>query len=1092
MLKFYLSGIALAFCMALSAQTNPNPQNIPYQQDFSALAPTATAYPDGWQGWVLASSTSSQFRLTPPTGDKALTASGTAASTTGATYNYNGKIGWLNSSSSGDQSLVLAINTSGKTGIPVSFDAMTIRNPYGGSNSRINELVLQYRVGTTGNFTNIPGTTYQNNTTNQQAGTDPQNPVTITVTLPDSCNNQPVVQLRWTSREVSGGGSRPSFAVDNISIGNGSGSDTTAPAIALLTPANNAADVPPAIKPVAQFTEPVTAGSGSITLFDKTLHSAQTYSISDSVVVLAGNSITLNVTLKPKHSYYLLLDSGLVKDAAGNAFAGIRDSTAWTFTTGQQQLVFNFNDCTGAAGTVNLSGGFTQYSVTGSATWACTTFGQTGNAVQINGFVSGGAQENEDWLISPAFDFSDFHYPLLTFASRSKFAGPSLRLMVSTNYDGHSNPNLFTWTAVNGRFPNVDSDVWTTSDNINLGAFKAGQVYIAFVYTSSPAANASRWTIDDVSIVDSDTLPPPAFKATPASIDFDYVQAGSRSAAQPFHLLAYNLRGDVTLTAPAGFAIGTDSLHLNSTLTLAKDSAESRNLQLFAQFQPAVANQDYKAGVQLNTTGLPATPVITLSGSSLRALKVVNWNIEWFGNPQNGPTNDSLQQQNVQTVLKNLNADIFALAEVCDTARIKQVVANMPGYAYTLSDFGSYADNVNDSDYAGAQKLAFVYKTSVIDNLKTYGVMRTGGSSDAYYNWSSGRFPYLMQANVHLNGSTVPMNFIVIHAKANTGTKSEKIAAWQRRKGAADELKDTLDAHFAYDNFVVLGDFNDALNKTITTELLPDTTSSYISFTSDTVRYKFPTLPLSLEGDSSTVGNANVIDNVIASNEVGVAYIPASAHVLYQVASLVSSYGTTTTDHYPVVSRYDISYLANRVPIQDFTATADTATVKLNWSTHHEIDSKYFIVERSRSSVTGFTAVDTLAGHADTRERTSYSATDARPLPGHSYYRIKQVSLDSSISYSNIQAVNVQPAPKCLKVSLSGKQVTIEICSSFNGRGYIQLIDMWGRVWLQLPVTWFKGNNITRFFTHGMASGVYFVRIVQPDRAETAQILIGK
>ncbi|HEX8018198.1 MAG TPA: choice-of-anchor J domain-containing protein, partial [Flavobacterium sp.] len=55
--------------------------------------------------------------------------------------------------------------------------------------------------------------------------TSAQNPQVIKVTLPSDCDNQPVVQLRWIARQLSGSGSRPSFAIDNIDIN----SDHTAP-----------------------------------------------------------------------------------------------------------------------------------------------------------------------------------------------------------------------------------------------------------------------------------------------------------------------------------------------------------------------------------------------------------------------------------------------------------------------------------------------------------------------------------------------------------------------------------------------------------------------------------------------------------------------------------------------------------------------------------------------------------------------------------------------------------------------------------------------------------------------------------------------
>ena len=72
-------------------------------------------------------------------------------------------------------------------------------------------------------------------------------------------------------------------------------------------------------------------------------------------------------------------------------------------------------------------------------------------------------------------------------------------------------------------------------------------------------------------------------------------------------------------------------------------------------------------------------------------------------------------------ILQKLNADLFALEEVVDTMKLREMVDQMPGYAYTVSDFSSYADSLTDPDYPSAQKLAFVYKTSVITNLPGHG-----------------------------------------------------------------------------------------------------------------------------------------------------------------------------------------------------------------------------------------------------------------------------------------------------------------------------------------------------------------------------------
>ena len=209
----------ISFSQLMWGQTNPAEQSLPYFQNFSTLDSSSTTYPVGWQGWMISTSPSSSFNINSPTADRTLTASGTAAITAGNVYNYNGKIGYLNTSSL-DLSIVLSLSTTGKENIQVTYDIMTIRNPYdGNSNTRINEVTLQYRVGIFGNFTNLNGVEYRNNTTTQTgSGTDPQNLETKSVTLPSSCDDQQVVQIRWASRQVSGSGSRPSFAFDNIFI----------------------------------------------------------------------------------------------------------------------------------------------------------------------------------------------------------------------------------------------------------------------------------------------------------------------------------------------------------------------------------------------------------------------------------------------------------------------------------------------------------------------------------------------------------------------------------------------------------------------------------------------------------------------------------------------------------------------------------------------------------------------------------------------------------------------------------------------------------------------------------------------------------
>lgn len=202
------------------AQTNPTPQALPYSQDFSSFTGTGSSYPAGWQGWAIAGTTSTSYSTAAPSGDQVLATGAAAANTAVSAFvgDAVGKIAFL-STSSAMKSFVLALNTTGASSIQVQYVAATQRQQLA---NRIGGMGLQYRIGTTGTFTNVATSEYQNNlAADNTTGTGSLNPQTITVTLPADCNNQPVVQIRWVYREVSGGGNRPGFSVDNVQVSAG-------------------------------------------------------------------------------------------------------------------------------------------------------------------------------------------------------------------------------------------------------------------------------------------------------------------------------------------------------------------------------------------------------------------------------------------------------------------------------------------------------------------------------------------------------------------------------------------------------------------------------------------------------------------------------------------------------------------------------------------------------------------------------------------------------------------------------------------------------------------------------------------------------
>ena len=297
--------------------------------------------------------------------------------------------------------------------------------------------------------------------------------------------------------------------------------------------------------------------------------------------------------------------------------------------------------------------------------------------------------------------------------------------------------------------------------------------------------------------------------------------------------------------------------------------------------------------------------------SSVNTLDVVGWNIEWFGSPTNGPTDDNLQEANAKKIMRWLDADLYGLVEMVDTMRIRRLVDSLGNteYGYIISPYCTQATAPSGPAWLTGQKMVFVYRKSIFSNITTRGLMRN--SATANTNFASGRFPFMFSATATINGISKNVNFIVLHGKAGS-----TLADYNKRLGGAQELKDTLDAQFSATNNFIIGDFNDALHTTI----YPGASvTSYIPIVMDSTdadHYKSITLPLGAAGQTSMINFPNVIDNHVISNEVVPFYVLNSAQIRTDVTSVIPDYVTAhnTSDHYPVFSKYSLAGIITSVP----------------------------------------------------------------------------------------------------------------------------------------------------------------------------------
>ncbi|MDP4260939.1 MAG: HYR domain-containing protein [Bacteroidota bacterium] len=887
-----------------------------YSQDFNTLAITGTTNVLPIPGWLL-NETGGGAR------DNELYAADNGSSTTGDTYSYGATASTeraLGSLQSGTLIPTFGssyINNTGTiiTKLRIIYTGEQWRLGTAGRNDRLDFQISTDATNlTTGTWADVDQLDFvapNSTTVGAMDGNAAANRDTISFDITGiSIPNGAGFLIRWNDFNATG--ADDGLAIDDFSI-EANPLDLTPPAVLSLSPVNGATNAPLNTGATITFDEPVQKVTGNIVIKRAVDNSIfQTIAIISPAVTISSASVSFPLSgLESNTGYYIEIDNGALEDLSGNDFAGISGNSTWAFTTGINFYVADFNTCSSS-----LTDGFTQFSEQGAIIWGCTAFGRDPaapagtapfpNAVQINGFAGGTNVPNIDWLISPSFDLTGTTFPLLSFWSRTAFNGLPLQLKVSTDYTG-GDPALATWTDINGKFPSQTSNAWTLSENINLSAFKQTNVHFAFVYIST-ADDGARWTVDDVSIINSPVPPPPSLTVSTTDMQFTFVANGS-TADKTFSFTGNDLTDDITLNASGPFQLSKDGASFSPSLSYTVAEANNISKTVFVRFAPTQTGQDFTGLVTVGTSSLSDS--IDLKGTSIdpaTTLEIVNWNMEWFGStdPTLGPVNDSLQQANAQTVIQSIGADLYGLVEVVDTARLGSIVRNMPGYSYVVCNYGSHT-NPNEGGagpLSGAQKEAFVYKTSMFSNITTTPLLTLGVntaadlSNPAYNYWSSGRYPFMMSADVTLNCVTKNIKFVLVHSKANT---SPTATAYDRRKKGADSLYFALNQMFPNDNILILGDFNDDLDKSITAGF---TTTSWNAFTDDTINYKALTLPLSLAGKRSTVTFNDVIDHVVASNEMASFYLPESANILNDVANLVSNYGTTTSDHYPAFTRY--------------------------------------------------------------------------------------------------------------------------------------------------------------------------------------------
>ena len=184
------------------------------------------------------------------------------------------------------------------------------------------------------------------------------------------------------------------------------------------------------------------------------------------------------------------------------------------------------------------------------------------------------------------------------------------------------------------------------------------------------------------------------------------------------------------------------------------------------------------------------------------------------------------------------------------------------------------------------------------------------------------------------------------------------------------------------------------------------------------------------------------------------------------------------------------------VELMLFTAKAVDNSVELKWSTANELNNYKFEIERKSldNLKAEWKKIGEVKGSGNSSKINDYFFVDKFVAKGKYAYRLKQIDYDGSYKYSNTVEVEISKAIEFVLYqnypNPFNPETTIRFSLAQNGLTKVELYNSLGQKVKTLLNKELEGNKFYEIKLDGtdLSSGVYFVRLIQQDKANTIKI----
>lgn len=264
-------------------------------------------------------------------------------------------------------------------------------------------------------------------------------------------------------------------------------------------------------------------------------------------------------------------------------------------------------------------------------------------------------------------------------------------------------------------------------------------------------------------------------------------------------------------------------------------------------------------------------------------------------------------------------------------------------------------------------------------------------------------------------------------------------------------------------------------------------TTTYTSLTGQALQFIFNSFCTSASDILYAYDGTTTADPVLAT----LSGTPAVPFTITSSATNSITFRFVTNGNWNICSGWEaqVGCIGLPLPVKllKFEAEAHNEKVNLDWTTASETNNDYFTIERSADGIS-FNPIGTVDGAGNSTSALNYSFVDNGPLPGVSYYRLRQTDFNGHYSYSNIEAVSFEGV-EILSVfpNPATDQLSFLLGSSDESDVNIEIIDKLGRI-LHSEIQHIE-EAVTEYAINVSSynAGVYLIRISTTDNSHFTQ-----